>query len=251
MARLIVRREPRGDEEGVPAGAIVGSLSLHTFVVLFMVWGATRLAIPEPPVVYQVELMSLPREAPVREVPVEETPPPREEEQPEPRPIETQPAPTTRPREESRPVEEPEEEEQVEEQTEPEPPPVETKPAATEEQSLEGVEGLPVRLEGAPFPYPEYLANIILQIKRHWRPPTGGQQLRAELAFRFGGSWSYRGGGAEGRVRTTPKRLPDRPAARIVLLRSNPVLVVDSKMLLSLQLAGRRPRRGPSRSRCC
>ena len=45
------------------------------------------------------------------------------------------------------------------------------------------MEGLPVRLEGAPFPYPEYLANIILQIKRHWRPPTGGQQLRAELAF--------------------------------------------------------------------
>jgi TonB family protein len=22
-----------------------------------------------------------------------------------------------------------------------------------------------------------------VQIKRHWRPPTGGQQLRAELAF--------------------------------------------------------------------
>ncbi len=183
MARLIVRREPRGYEEGVPAGAIVGSLSVHTVVLLGMIWGATRLAIPEPPQVYQVELMSLPREAPVREVPVEDAPPQREVEQPRPRPVETQPAPTPRPREESRPVEEPKEEEPEEEQAEPEPPPVETKPAATEEQSLEGVEGLPVRLEGAPFPYPEYLANIILQIKRHWRPPTGGQQLRAELAF--------------------------------------------------------------------
>jgi len=182
MARLIVRREPRGSEDGVPPGAIIGSLSVHTLVVVFMIWGATRLAIPDPPQVYQVELMSLPRDAPVREVPVQETPPPREVEQPKPRPVETQPAPTTRPREESRPVEEPEEE-QVEEQAEPEPAPVETKPAATEEQSLEGVEGLPVRLEGAPFPYPEYLANIILQIKRHWRPPTGGHQLRAELAF--------------------------------------------------------------------
>jgi outer membrane biosynthesis protein TonB len=60
---------------------------------------------------------------------------------------------------------------------------VEEKPAAASEQSQEGVEGLPVRLEGAPFPYPEYLANIILQIKRHWRPPGGGVQLRAELAF--------------------------------------------------------------------
>ena len=49
MARLIVRREPRGHEEGVPAGAIVGSLSVHTVVLLFMVWGASRLAIPEPP----------------------------------------------------------------------------------------------------------------------------------------------------------------------------------------------------------
>ncbi len=183
MARLIVRREPRDYEDGVPPGAIIGSLSVHTFVIIFMIWGATRLAIPEPPQVYQVTLMSLPREAPVREVPVEEVPPPREVEQPKPRPIETQPAATTRPREESRPVEEPEEKEQLEEQAEPEPPPVETKPAATEEQSPEGVEGLPVRLEGAPFPYPKYLANIILQIKRHWRPPTGGQQLRAELAF--------------------------------------------------------------------
>ena len=62
-------------------------------------------------------------------------------------------------------------------------PPVEEKPAATAETAPEGVEGLPVRLEGAPFPYPEYLANIILQIKRHWRPPTGGPKLRAELAF--------------------------------------------------------------------
>ena len=183
MARLIVRREPRDYEDGVPPGAIIGSLSVHTFVIIFMIWGATRLAIPEPPQVYQVTLMSLPREAPVREVPVEEAPPPREVEQPKPRAIETQPAATTRPREESRPVEEPEQEEQLEEQAEPEPPPVETKPAATEEQSPEGVEGLPVRLEGAPFPYPKYLANIILQIKRHWRPPMGGQQLRAELAF--------------------------------------------------------------------
>jgi TonB family protein len=70
------------------------------------------------------------------------------------------------------------------EQAEPEPAPtvVEERPAAPPEQVAGGTDE-PVRLEGAPFPYPEYLANIILQIKRHWRPPTGGVQWRSELAF--------------------------------------------------------------------
>ena len=180
MARLIIRRGSRGSEEGVPTSAVVGSLSVHTFLLIFIFWGATHLAIPAPPQVYQVELVARPREAPVRAVPVPEAQRQVPEEEPKARPVETKPAPTPRPREESRPVEP--EKEEVEEVSEPEPP-VEEKPAATAESAPEGVEGLPVRLEGAPFPYPEYLANIILQIKRHWRPPTGGQQLRAELAF--------------------------------------------------------------------
>jgi protein TonB len=66
--------------------------------------------------------------------------------------------------------------------TEERPPEPERQPAAATEAE-EGADELPVRLEGAPFPYPEYLENIIIQIRRHWRPPAGGRHLRAELAF--------------------------------------------------------------------
>lgn len=179
MARLIVRRETRGSEEGVPAAAVVGSLGVHTIVLVFMFWGATRLAFPNPPQVYQVELVAAPRQAPVRAVPAPERPRPAPERKPRARPVETKPALEKAPRREARPPE-------VEKEEEPAAQPesvVEEKAAAPPKQVREGVEGLPVRLEGAPFPYPEYLANIILQIKRHWRPPMGGGQLHAELAF--------------------------------------------------------------------
>lgn len=176
MARLIVRREARS-EDGVTE-AVVGSLGMHAAFLVIVFWGASQISIPEPPQVYQVELVAAPREAPVRAVPVPDRPRPTPEERPRARPVETQPAPTERPRRDTRPAEAEQEAVEVVPET-----PVEERPAATPEQSREGVEGLPVRLEGAPFPYPEYLANIILQIKRHWRPPTGGQQLRAELAF--------------------------------------------------------------------
>ncbi len=176
MARLIVRRELRGVGDGLPPGAVVGSMSLHAAALVFMIWGATRIDLPEPPQVYQVELVSAPRAAPVQTIPVPErrrtTP-----SEPETRPVERQPEPQAPPRPEPAPRDE------EPETGEPEADPVvQERAAAPPEQAPEGTD-LPVRLEGAPFPYPEYLANVILQIKRHWRPPTGGQQLRAELAF--------------------------------------------------------------------
>jgi outer membrane biosynthesis protein TonB len=178
MARLILRQESRGLEEGVPPGAIVGSMGLHMAVVVLMVWGASRIEIPPPPQVYQVELVAAPRAAPVREVPVPDRPRPAPESAAERRPVETRPAVTSRPRQESRAAETREAE--GEERREPT---VEERPAAPPEQAPEGRVDMPVRLEGAPFPYPEYLENIILQIKRHWRPPTSRGRLRAELAF--------------------------------------------------------------------
>jgi outer membrane biosynthesis protein TonB len=176
MARLIVRREARS-EDGVTE-AVVGSLGMHAVLIAAVFWGASHISIPAPPQIYQVELVAAPRQAPVRAVPVPDRPKPAPEEKPRARPVETKPAPSERPRKETRPAEVEKEAVVVAPESR-----VEEKPAAAPEQSREGVEGLPVRLEGAPFPYPEYLANVILQIKRHWRPPTGGQQLRAELAF--------------------------------------------------------------------
>lgn len=179
MARLILRRETRGAGEGLPPSAVVGSMSLHAVALIFMVWGAHRIELPETPEVYQVELVSVPRPAPVRTVPVPEPQRAAPREEPEVRPLDRQPEPEAEQQQVPAPVEA--EPEQGAEEEEPEPV-LEERPAATAEQSPEGAD-VPVRLEGAPFPYPEYAANIILQIKRHWRPPTGGTHLRAELAF--------------------------------------------------------------------
>lgn len=178
MSRLIPHSEPRGPEPGVPAGAVVGSLSVHTLALAVIFWGATRIAIPPPLQVYQVELVAAPRPAPVRSVPVPDRPRQAAELKQRLRPLETKPVAVEKPRQESRRVEA--KEDKADAQPEP---PAEERPAAPPEQSPEGVTDQPVRLEGAPFPYPDYLANIILQIKRHWRPPLGGRQLRAELAF--------------------------------------------------------------------
>ena len=166
MARLIVHREPRGLDEGLPSAAVAGSMGVHTVVLLLLFWGGTRLALPAPAQVYQVDLVAAPTPAPVRTVPVRERPRPTPS-QPRARPVETKPKP-------EEPVD------RAEESTEPT---VVEQPAAAPDETREGADDLPVRLEGAPFPYPEYLANIIVQIKRHWRPPVGARQLRAELAF--------------------------------------------------------------------
>lgn len=178
MARLIIRREPRGADEGLPPAAVVGSMGVHTILLALIFWGTTQITIPPPPQVYQVELVAAPRSAPVRPVPVPDRPRPTPERQPQARPVETKPKPTREPRPETRPSEP--EKAEADATTDPV---VTERPAAPPEEPKRGVEDTPVRLEGAPFPYPDYLANIILQIKRHWRPPAEGRQLRAELAF--------------------------------------------------------------------
>ncbi|MGD2217255.1 MAG: TonB C-terminal domain-containing protein [Gemmatimonadales bacterium] len=179
MARLILRAETRGAGEGLPPSAVVGSMSIHAVALVVMVWGAHRIDLPDPPQVYQVELVSAPRAAPVRAVPVPEPQRSAPRQEPEARPLDRQPEPQAEPQQVPAPREA--EAEETAEQAEPEPL-VEERPAAPPEQSPEGVD-VPVRLEGAPSEYPEYYANIILQIRRHWRPPTGNPQLRAELAF--------------------------------------------------------------------
>lgn len=179
MARLIVRQESRNLDEGVPARAVVGSMSVHAALLAFIFVGASSIDIPRSPTVYRVNLVAAPRPAPVREVPVPERTRVEPQLNREVREIETRPVPVETSREETPPAEAESEEQPVEERSEPAP---EERPAAPPEQSSRGAE-VPVRLEGAPFPFPEYLENIIVQIKRHWRPPGGGRQLRAELAF--------------------------------------------------------------------
>jgi outer membrane biosynthesis protein TonB len=47
----------------------------------------------------------------------------------------------------------------------------------------EGNDPINVQLPGAAFVAPQYLANIIRQVNRYWRPPAGNRHLRAEVVF--------------------------------------------------------------------
>lgn len=51
------------------------------------------------------------------------------------------------------------------------------------EPNSPGGEGLTVRTEGAEFVDPAYLANIIRQLKRYFRPPPGARSDEAEVRF--------------------------------------------------------------------
>ncbi len=178
MARLNVQPEPRGSGEGPPSGAVVSAMSLHTVVLVFLSWGATQVTFPEVPEVYRVELVAAPSEVSARPVPVQ-----RRARPPEPKPAPESKVPETTPAVTERPRKETERETPSEEAADATPAEAESRAAAAPTESEEGLVDQPVRLEGAPFPYPDYLANIILQIKRHWRPPASGRQLKAELAF--------------------------------------------------------------------
>lgn len=178
MARLVVGAQERQIEE-LPPAAVLGSMGIHVLIFGFMIWGGARIALPEPTQVYRVDLVAAPQSAPVREVPAPQTPRVRPEVKREIRSVPTRPVAVEEPRPEERRAEEKTPAE--------EPEPAEAEPereaaASAAEAEADAVER-PVRLEGAPFPYPEYLENIIIQIRRHWRPPRGARHLRAELAF--------------------------------------------------------------------
>ncbi len=164
MKNLRESRERR--ERRLPADAVAGSLAVHAALVVAALVSSYAITAPVPPTTYRVELVAAADpQAPVRQDPEpaeaaeeEHRPPP-----PEPEPERQRPE-TERPRvEEERPRPEPRRE-----------------PARAAEA---GEEAVNVQLDGAIFPFPEYLQNIIRQVERHWRPPTGGRHLRAEIVF--------------------------------------------------------------------
>ena len=177
------RERPR---RSVPREAVLGSLLLHgALVALFLLLGVTRAARPAPET-YRVKLVSVAdREAPQR---LQPSPPEVAEE--EHRPPPPDPAPEREKPETETPT-------VVEEEPRPEP---DREPARADEA---GEEPVNVQLDGRTFPFPEYLNNIIRQVQRYWRPPTGGRALRAEIVFTIGedGSvtdieWKQRSGDA-------------------------------------------------------
>lgn len=147
--------------------AVVGTVLLHAALVVLLFWTSSRLALPAPAQVYRVDLVAPPAPpAPRVTRPAAEkkaeTPPPEEE-----------PAPKAKVKEKpaAAPVE-------VEAAPEEEAKPPESKKTLEPPNAEETI-----RLEGAPFPYPEYTNNLVVQVKRRWRQPAGSQQLSAEISF--------------------------------------------------------------------
>jgi protein TonB len=150
---------------------VAGTVSVHVLLVAGMIFVAQRANEPAP-LVYAVNLVAAPAPGPAPRRAVETATPtaPPEEAPPE-RARETAPTP---PREAPRqPVRED--------------PTLPTKSAVAplpNERPSTGSDQLTFRQEGLRFPYPEYLENIVTQIRKRWVNPTGpGLRLRAEVAF--------------------------------------------------------------------
>lgn len=155
----------RDDEDGLPQRAVGGSVLLHALVGLALVRAAPSVAAPAEPKTYRVKLVA----AAAEEAPVRQDPKPAEAAEEEHRPPPPEPSPKRKP-ETERPK-------TVEEREVAEP---SKEPARARE---EGEEAVNVQLPGANFAFPRYLENIIRQVQRYWRPPTGGRHLRAEISF--------------------------------------------------------------------
>lgn len=166
-----------------PVRSLAGSLGVHAAAATLAVVATLRSPEPLEFITYEIELVSPPAQEVAQEVTVAQ---PEEEltietpDQPEPEPPaeeEVLPDPEAEPPPEPEPEPEPEVEPE-EPEPEPTPAPEEevAEPTTTEEpeeeEELTG-EDLNVRMEGVRRDYPQYYANIIRQIDRCFRPPSG------------------------------------------------------------------------------
>lgn len=186
-----------------PSGsAVVGSLGVHAAVAAALWFGGFNAPPPLPEFkVYRVNVVSPPSAErglpePVVVNPRQADPPPAE---PEPAPpvVETPPRPEPEAHVEQKspptPVQAPQEIERkttpVVEEPKPEPEPEEAERGAPKSrganpqpESKESGEGINVQIDGEAFPFPDYLANIQIQIGRYFRW-TGRSGLSAEIYF--------------------------------------------------------------------
>lgn len=167
MAGEREHRMTRGrDRHRMPPGALIASTILHALVGIMMAAAGAYMA-PRalPAQTFRVHLVA----AADPTAPMRLKPEPAKVAEEENRPPPPEPTPERKPRTEVPTVVE-------------QPPPVEPskEPARGPE---EGDDPINVHLEGAAFVDPKYLENIILQVHRYWRPPTGNRNLRAEVVF--------------------------------------------------------------------
>lgn len=163
----MLERSKHRQRHRLPPTAVVGSLLVHAILGIVFIGASLSMKPPLLPAqTYRVRLVAAADEtAPVRLRPQPAAVAEEEHRPPPPQPT-SDPAPET----------------EVPTVVEDTPPPVEpsTEPARADET---GEEAINVQLDGATFAYPEYLNNIIRQVHRYWRPPTGNRNLRAEIVF--------------------------------------------------------------------
>ncbi len=165
----------RREGGGPSRRSLLNSVAFHAAVVVLAFLATLSPPRPNTFITYEIEIVSPPAAA----VEVAEEPTAPEElviERPEEAPSELDPLDVPPPEaepEEVLPDPEPEEE------TEPDPEetpaePAET-PAATESEESSELSGedIEVRMEGVRRDFPEYYANIVRQIRRCFRPPSG------------------------------------------------------------------------------
>ena len=169
----------RGASGRPPGGTGVGLLSTIAFhgAEIGLLGGVVRSPEPSPPV-YAVELVAAPAPAPKQRLAPEATPTPPPEEPPAPVTSTPKPAEKTVPvTEKPKPPVEPRP------KTDPAPKTSTPETPAPGETPSTGRDATTISTPGLDFPFPEYLRNIMNQIYRRWRRPTGNVALRAEILF--------------------------------------------------------------------
>jgi TonB family protein len=157
---------------GANRAGMVGSAVVHLLLLVGLVIMAQRANEPQP-LVYAVDLVAAPAPGPTPRRAAEAAVPARAEEE--------APAPTPPKRTET-------------ERPKPDPktpvredPPVPTRSETTPlpgETPSTGNDQLTFRQDGLRFPYPEYLENIVTQIRKRWAAPAArNARLRVEVAF--------------------------------------------------------------------
>lgn len=194
----------RRRDRGRAGAAFLGSVALHAAAVVLL-WVTARAA-PLPEMrVYAVEIISPPPQAagepepePAVE-PAEDEPDPAEEEpetesEPEPTPPEpSPPTQTTRTEPEQPRPKRPEPAREEPEREQPRREEANTSTGRDPDPTSAGGENLDVRIEGARFVDPDYLANIQRQLYRYFRPPQGARTDEAEVFFRINRDGSVAG----------------------------------------------------------
>jgi outer membrane biosynthesis protein TonB len=159
--------------EGLAAGAI-GTAAVHVGAALVLIVGLGRSA-RSSQLVYSVDLVAAPR--------------PTAASRAAPAPVATPPAPPTvapKPKIEPKktaPVAKPKTPPKVDPKAEPTPAKASSAPLAPGATPGTGTDVDNVKVQGAQFPFPDYLNRLANEILRRWARPLGTASLEAEVSF--------------------------------------------------------------------